>query len=203
MWRGMGIALGAAAVVALAALGLWLMRGPIAMALAERAYARAFAMDPLGELPDGLSVGLFLIDATGRIVHANAAGSGMLGAGDLLRSSGGRLVAGDARVEQSFVDLVRVECPCTVRSVVAYLRARLEGGGVREGAETASFEHVKPRGKPEPELGVHVAAIMGGARIELQKVTVAPAASLPDEPARWQHVGLTPRGKVIDPTHLD
>src|SRR5262249_35985647 len=35
---------------------------------------------------DGLSVGLFLIDANGRIVHANAAGSEMLGAGDPLRS---------------------------------------------------------------------------------------------------------------------
>jgi DNA-binding CsgD family transcriptional regulator/PAS domain-containing protein len=50
---------------------------------------------------DGLSVGLFLIDASGRIMHANAAGTDMLGTGDLLRSVGGRLVAGDAQVEQS------------------------------------------------------------------------------------------------------
>ena len=50
---------------------------------------------------DGLSVGLFLIDAQGRIVHANAAGNDMLGAGDFLRRSGGRLVAGDARAEQT------------------------------------------------------------------------------------------------------
>ena len=50
---------------------------------------------------DGLSVGMFLIGADGRIMHANAAGSGMLGSGDLLRSVGGRLVAGNAQVEQS------------------------------------------------------------------------------------------------------
>jgi DNA-binding CsgD family transcriptional regulator len=50
---------------------------------------------------DGLGVGVFLIDAQGRIVHANAAGSDMLGAGGLLRAVGGRLVAGDAKVEQS------------------------------------------------------------------------------------------------------
>ena len=50
---------------------------------------------------DGLSVGVFLIDANGRIVHANAAGGDMLGAGNLLRSVGGRLVAGDAQVEHS------------------------------------------------------------------------------------------------------
>jgi DNA-binding CsgD family transcriptional regulator len=50
---------------------------------------------------DGLSVGVFLIDAQGRIVHANAAGDDMLGTGELLRSVGGRLVAGDAQVEHS------------------------------------------------------------------------------------------------------
>jgi hypothetical protein len=115
----------------------------------------------------------------------------------------GILLPRDARIAQSFVDLVRVECPCTVRSVVAYFRARLEGGGLREGAEAATFEHVKPRGKPEPELVVHVTSVMGGVRIEMQKVTVAPAVSLPDEPARWKHVGLTPSGGLADPTHLD
>ena len=50
---------------------------------------------------DGLSAGLFLVDADGRIVHANAAGHGILGAGDFLRSIGGRLVAGDAQVDQT------------------------------------------------------------------------------------------------------
>ncbi len=50
---------------------------------------------------DGLSAGLFLVDADGRIVHANAAGHGILGAGDFLRSIGGRLVAGDAQADQT------------------------------------------------------------------------------------------------------
>jgi DNA-binding CsgD family transcriptional regulator/PAS domain-containing protein len=53
------------------------------------------------DLLDGLSTGLFLIDAQGRIVHANSAGNNMLGAGDFLRSSCGRLVAGDAAVDQT------------------------------------------------------------------------------------------------------
>jgi len=75
---------------------------------------------------DGLSVGLFLIDAGGRIVHANAAGSGMLGAGDLLRSSGGRLVAGDARVEQSLRETAAAAANDDVgaASIVVPLRAR-------------------------------------------------------------------------------
>ncbi len=44
---------------------------------------------------DGLSAGMLLVDAGGRIVHANAAGHAMLAAGDFLRAAGGRLVAGD------------------------------------------------------------------------------------------------------------
>jgi DNA-binding CsgD family transcriptional regulator/PAS domain-containing protein len=62
----------------------------------KQAEAATFA-----DLLDGLSAGLFLVDAQGRIVHANSAGNDMLGAGDFLRSSCGRLVAGDAEVDQT------------------------------------------------------------------------------------------------------
>ena len=58
------------------------------------------------DILDGLSAGLFLIDANGRIVHANAAGNDILGAGDFLRSIGGRLVAGDAQVDQTLRETV-------------------------------------------------------------------------------------------------
>ena len=55
-------------------------------------------------LLDGLSAGIFLVDAAGRIVHANAAGHGLLRAGDILRSAAGRLVARDAQVDQILHD---------------------------------------------------------------------------------------------------
>jgi DNA-binding CsgD family transcriptional regulator len=51
------------------------------------------------DLLDGLSAGLFLVAADGRIVHANAAGHGLLSAGDLLRSICGRLVTRDRQVD--------------------------------------------------------------------------------------------------------
>jgi DNA-binding CsgD family transcriptional regulator len=44
---------------------------------------------------DGLSAGVFLVDARCRIVHANAAGEELLGEDDFLRSIGGQLVARD------------------------------------------------------------------------------------------------------------
>jgi DNA-binding CsgD family transcriptional regulator len=50
---------------------------------------------------DGISAGMFLVEANARVVHANAAGRAILRAGDLLHSAGGRVVAGDARADQA------------------------------------------------------------------------------------------------------
>jgi PAS domain-containing protein len=49
---------------------------------------------------DGLSAGLFLVDAHGHIVHANAAGLAMLNAADFLRPNGGRLIAADPETDR-------------------------------------------------------------------------------------------------------
>ena len=98
----------------------------IGKAIEFRQAETATFMDVL----DGLSVGLFLIDANGRIVHANTAGSDMLGAGDLLRSIGGRLVAGDAQVEHSLRQTAAAAAngdrEVGTRSIVVPLRARDE-----------------------------------------------------------------------------
>jgi DNA-binding CsgD family transcriptional regulator/PAS domain-containing protein len=61
----------------------------------KSAEAAAFA-DTL----DGISAGMFLVDGSGRIVHANASGHDMLAEGSLLRAAAGKLVghhAGSAR----------------------------------------------------------------------------------------------------------
>ena len=48
---------------------------------------------------DTLNAGMFLLGAEGRIVHANLAGHGMLADGELLRASGGRLLARDPDID--------------------------------------------------------------------------------------------------------
>jgi DNA-binding CsgD family transcriptional regulator len=55
---------------------------------------------------DGLSVGMILVDGNGCIVHANAAGSTLLGAGDFLRAVGGRLAAGDAQTNETLREVI-------------------------------------------------------------------------------------------------
>jgi DNA-binding CsgD family transcriptional regulator len=55
---------------------------------------------------DGLSAGIFLVDAQCRIVHANAAGRSMLLEDDVLRAIGGQLVARDAQANQGLRKIV-------------------------------------------------------------------------------------------------
>jgi DNA-binding CsgD family transcriptional regulator len=54
---------------------------------------------------DGLTAGMLLVDATGRIMHANSTGHAMLREGDFLSAIGGRLVAGDPQIDQLFRDI--------------------------------------------------------------------------------------------------
>jgi hypothetical protein len=107
------------------------------------------------------------------------------------------------QVTQSFVDLVTATGPVSVPSLSRYLGARLVGGTLREGKDAATFEHVAARGKPEPELLVKITSTFAGARLEFHKVTHQQVHLLPDEEARWRQVGLTPQGKIIDPSHAE
>lgn len=54
---------------------------------------------------DGLSAGMCLVNAEGRIVDANVAGHAILAAGDILSVVGGRLVANDAQVNRTLEDV--------------------------------------------------------------------------------------------------
>jgi hypothetical protein len=106
-------------------------------------------------------------------------------------------------VAHSFVSVIDADGPLALHPVVKYFRARLDGGAVREGDAEATFEHVSVRGKPGVELAIHVWTAPGGVHVEVRDTTPGPPPNLPDEAARWKHVGLTPNGRVVDPTHLD
>ena len=54
---------------------------------------------------DGLTAGMLLVDATGRIIHANSTGHAMLREDDFLSAIGGRLVAGDPQIDRLFLDI--------------------------------------------------------------------------------------------------
>jgi DNA-binding CsgD family transcriptional regulator len=54
---------------------------------------------------DGLTAGMLLVDATGRIIHANSTGHAMLREGDFLSAIGGKLMAADPQIDQLFRDI--------------------------------------------------------------------------------------------------
>lgn len=58
------------------------------------------------DILDGLSAGMILVDASGRIVHANAAGNTILDAADFLRAVCGRLVASDASINAALREIL-------------------------------------------------------------------------------------------------
>jgi len=55
---------------------------------------------------DGLSSGMILVDASGRIVHTNNAGNAILDAGDFLRTVCGRLVASDLAINAALREIL-------------------------------------------------------------------------------------------------
>jgi DNA-binding CsgD family transcriptional regulator/PAS domain-containing protein len=59
----------------------------------------------LADTLDGLSAGMFLIDARGRIVHANASGHDFLAEGATLRTAGGRLMPTHADAARAFDEI--------------------------------------------------------------------------------------------------
>ncbi len=59
---------------------------------------------PLADTLDGISAGMFLVEATGRIVHANAVGTLMLERTSVFRAERGRLIANDPQTDQTLAD---------------------------------------------------------------------------------------------------
>ena len=107
------------------------------------------------------------------------------------------------RVDGAFVQVVLASGSLTVHPLVQYFRSRLQGGDLREGETSATFEHVTVPGESDRQLSVHIEEVRRKAVIDIRDTTPRAASKLPDEAARWKSVGLTPGGRIADPTHLE
>lgn len=124
----------------------------------------------LAETLDGLSAGMFLVDAGGHIVHANTAGHAILSDGDLLRASGSLLASRNPQVDQTLQDTLaasgRGDVAIGVKGIALSLRARdgehfvahilpltsvaRHRAGARYAAITAVFVHKAALDTPSP-----------------------------------------------------
>ena len=113
------------------------------------------------EALDGIRAGIFLVDARGRIVHANAAGHSLLAAGKVVRALGNRLAPTDLQADRALGDLLRaaddgdaivspkgIALPLAVRGAerhVAHILPLASGArrsaGANHGAVAAVFVH--------------------------------------------------------------
>lgn len=107
------------------------------------------------------------------------------------------------RIDGTFADLIMASGQMAVHPLAAYFRAHLENGDLREGDTSATFDHVTAPGKPERPLSVHIAKAGDGVHVDIRDVTPVVLPQLPDDTARLKRVGLTPNGRLLDPTHLD
>jgi DNA-binding CsgD family transcriptional regulator len=74
-------------------------------ALISRAVElKTLSADTFARTLDGLAADVFLVDAVGKIIHANAAGILMLKVADILRSSAGRVCATNPKANQFLQD---------------------------------------------------------------------------------------------------
>jgi len=82
----------------------------------------------LADTLDDLSAGLFLVDARGRIVHANASGHALIAEGSLLRAAGGKLTCSQTDAEHALHDVFLAagngDTAVGVKGIAIPLRAR-------------------------------------------------------------------------------
>jgi hypothetical protein len=145
--------------------------------------------------------------ASAAAVSAAAAPADHLGPGELLEGTDKAFdvtLPRGLRTDAAFSSVVYTSGALELHALTTYLAARLQGGDLREGATSATFDRVTAKDKPARLLNIHIATTTGqGVHVDIRDVTPLPGPPLPDEAARWKRVGLTPSGRLIDPTHLD
>jgi hypothetical protein len=131
----------------------------------QKAEAASFA-----DMLDGISAGVFLVDAVSHIVHANAAGDMMLSGAGVLHTEGGRLVANDPQADQKLaetfatadngdaavgikgvaVPLLARDGECYVARVLPLTSGTRRQAGVNYAAVAALFVHAAALDTPSP-----------------------------------------------------
>jgi hypothetical protein len=110
----------------------------------------------------------------------------------------------DMKVDQALPDVTYASGPIGASDLANYVRARVRDGVVTVGATATVFDKVRANDDPSRLLFIRIfSGPMGrGARMEVRNVTPPPLPNLPNEAERWKQMGLTPDGKILDPTHL-
>ena len=112
-----------------------------------------------------------------------------------------------ARVAARFERTVDVYSPLSPEELVNFVRARVKDGKVTPGSSSTLLEAVVPLSDPQKLLTIDVHPFRGTDAMVRSEMIVRDATPIPSEPGlteeqRWKKAGLTPDGRIADPTHL-
>ncbi len=113
------------------------------------------------------------------------------------------------KIDAAFGDVVYASGQLPSDGVAKYVRARVREGKMIEGDfahyGTTTFEHVRIPTSPDKEFAITIRPAtegVGVTKVEVRDATQTKAPALADDTARWKNAGLTPNGRILDPTHL-
>ena len=108
------------------------------------------------------------------------------------------------QIREAFSSVVYVAGPVDPMKLANYLRARVTGGSISVGAAATVFDQVTTSANKKRILRLRVESLAAGraAQLEVRDVTPPPVPPAADDAERWRRAGMTPDGKLIDPSHL-
>ena len=107
------------------------------------------------------------------------------------------------RVTARFPDEVFAAGPLTPEQLANYVRERVVATHVETGAVKTVFTEVTVKGAAATPLRIEVNANMGGgSELFVKDETRPPAVPGLTPDSAWKSVGMTPDGRLADPTHL-
>ena len=107
------------------------------------------------------------------------------------------------KIDATFATVVYASGALAVDPLVHYFQGHVQDGDLRQGPTSATFNNVRALGGNGPPLAIHVVFVRERVDVEISDETPPVLPQLPDEAARWKRVGLTPDGRLADPTHLE
>lgn len=104
-------------------------------------------------------------------------------------------------LRSAFSDMAIAEGPAKPADVANYLRARVPARSAMVGAASTIFDHVQTEPGRELVVKVEPMPVGQGTLISIRDVSPPPPDGLTVD-QRWREAGLTPEGRIADPTHL-
>ncbi len=113
----------------------------------------------------------------------------------------------DSKVEARFAASVHVTSVLAPEKLANFVRARVKGGAITAGGAATKMDDVTAVADPARVLSIEVRETRGHplAKSEMivRDTTPPPFDPTLSEEERWKRAGLTPSGKVLDPSRLE